>query len=70
MKNKEWAQIKAHYQKEIESIKGEVDRLINMLEQALSFKNGKGTFAQPLMEAPSAYVLYTSQNLGEDSITR
>jgi len=60
MKNEERAQIKAHYQKEIESIKGEVARLINMLEQALSFKNGKGMFAQPFVEALLAYVPYTS----------
>jgi hypothetical protein len=36
MENKERAQIEARYQKEIESIKGEVARLTNLLEQALS----------------------------------
>jgi len=70
MENEKKAQIEAHYQKEIESIKGEVARLTNLLEQTLSFKNGKGMFAQPLVEASSTYVPHTSQNLGVDLVTR
>jgi len=31
-----------------------------LLEQALSFKNGKGTSAQAPMEAPSAHIPRTS----------
>jgi len=61
MENKERAQIEARYQKEIESIKGEVARLINILEQALSYKSGK--VAQPPTEALLARVSHTSQNL-------
>ena len=57
---------KAHYQKEIESIKCDVARLTNLLEQVLSFKNGTGTSVQPLMEASSAHVPHTSQKLGAD----
>jgi hypothetical protein len=64
MQNKERAQLKAHYQNEIERIKGEVARLTDLLEQVLSSKNGKGIFAQPPVKTPS-----TSQNLGADSTT-
>jgi hypothetical protein len=42
MDNEERAQLEAHYQNEIESIKGEVARLTNMLEQVLSSKNERG----------------------------
>jgi hypothetical protein len=68
MENEERSQIKAHYQKEIESIKGEVARLTNLLEQALSFKNGKETSAQAPVEALSANIPRTSQNLRANSI--
>jgi hypothetical protein len=54
------ASIEAHYQKKIESIKCEVARLTNLLEQALSFKNGKVTFTQPSVEALSTHVPHTS----------
>jgi hypothetical protein len=59
MNNEERAQLEAHYQNEIESIKGEVARLTDLLEQVLSSKNEKGIFAQP-----HVHVLGTSQNLG------
>jgi len=64
MENEERAQLKAYYQNEIESIKGEVARLTDLLKQVLSSKNGKGIFAQPPVKTPS-----TSQNLGADSTT-
>jgi len=67
MENEERAQLEAHYQNEIESIKGEEARLTDLLEQVLSSKNGKGIFAQPPMKTPSIHVLGTSQNLGADS---
>jgi hypothetical protein len=44
MENEERAQLEAHYQNEIESIKGEVTRLTNLLEQVLSSKNKKRDF--------------------------
>jgi hypothetical protein len=44
MKNEERAQLEAHYQNELESIKGEVARLTHLLEQVLSSKNGKRDF--------------------------
>jgi len=69
MENKGRAQIEAYYKKEIESIKGEVVRLINLLEQMLSFKNGKGTFAQPPVKALSAHIPYTSHNLRAKLVT-
>ena len=68
MENKERAQIEARYQKEIESIKGEVARLTNLLEQALSYKSGK--VAQPSIEALLARVSHTSQNLRANSATK
>jgi len=59
--------LEAHYQNEIESIKGEVARLTDLLEQVLSSKNGKGIFAQPPVKTPSIHVPGTSRNLGADS---
>jgi len=67
MENEERAQLKAHYQNEIESIKCEVARLTDLLEQVLSSKNGKGIFAQPPVKTQSIHVPGTSQNLGADS---
>ena len=69
MENEERAQLEAHYQNEIESIKGEEARLTDLLEQVLSSKNGKGIFAQPPVKTLSIHVLGTSQNLGADSTT-
>ena len=56
MENEEIAQLEVHYQNEVESIKGEVARLTDLLEQVLSVKNGKRTSTQPLMEALSVRV--------------
>jgi hypothetical protein len=67
MENEERVQLEAHHQNEIESIKGEVARLTNLLEQVLSSKNGKGIFAQPPVKTLSIHVPGTSQNLGADS---
>jgi hypothetical protein len=44
MENEERAQLEAHYQNDLESIKGEVARLTHLLEQVLSSKNGKRDF--------------------------
>jgi hypothetical protein len=44
MENKEKAQLEAYYQNEIESIKGQVARLTDLLKQMLSSKNGKRDF--------------------------
>jgi hypothetical protein len=51
MENEEIAQLDAHFQNEVKSIKGEVARLADLLAQVLSVKNGKRTSAQPLIEA-------------------
>jgi len=68
MANEERAEIEAHYQMEIESIRGEVARLTYLLEQVLSFKNGKEISAQPPMKTSSVHVPRTSQNLGANSV--
>jgi hypothetical protein len=47
LENEEWGPKEAHCLKEIESIKCEVARLLDLLEQVLGFKNGKGTSTQP-----------------------
>jgi len=67
MDNEEKALLEAHYQNEIESIKGEVARLTDLLKQVLSSKNEKGIFVQPPVKTPSIHVPGTSQNLGADS---
>jgi hypothetical protein len=46
---------KALCQKEIESIKCEVSKL-DLLEQMLNFKSGKGISVQPFVEALSVHV--------------
>jgi hypothetical protein len=46
---------KALFQKEIESIKCEVTKL-DLLEQVLNFKRGKGMSAQPPVEVLSVHV--------------
>ena len=60
MENKERGQTEAYYQKEIESIKCEIARLTNMLEQVLIFRNGKETFAQPPVNINFSPQHYTS----------
>jgi hypothetical protein len=67
MENEERAQLETHYQNEFASIKGDVARLTDLLEQVLSSKNGKGMFAQPPVKTTSIHILGTSQNLGADS---
>jgi hypothetical protein len=49
MNNEERDQREALCQKEVEGNKGEVAKLMNRLEQVLSFKDGKGTSARPLV---------------------
>ena len=60
MENEERAQLEAHYQNEIESIKGEVARLTDLFEQVLSSMNGKWISAQPPVKTPSIHVPHTS----------
>ena len=68
MENEERAHLESHYQTELESVKNEVSRLTNLLEQLLRAKNGEGTSTQPPIGAPSVYVPGVSQNLGADSV--
>jgi hypothetical protein len=49
MNNEERDQREALCQKEVEGNKGEVAKLMNRLEQVLSFKDGKGMSARPLV---------------------
>jgi len=69
MENEERAHLESHYQNELEFVKNEVARIINLLEQLLRAKNRVGTSTQPPVGAPAAYVPGTSQNLGVDSAT-
>jgi hypothetical protein len=55
MENEERGWQETDCQKKIESIKCEVVKL-DLLEQVLNFKSGKGMSAQPLMEALSVHV--------------
>ena len=58
MENKE----RAHYQAELEAVKGEVSMLTNLLEQLLRTKNGEGTSTQPPIGAPSVHVPLRNQS--------
>jgi len=55
MENEERGWWETDCQKEIESIKCEV-AILDLLEQVLNFKSGKGMFAQPLVEALLVHV--------------
>ena len=67
MENEERAHLVSHYQNELESVKNEVARMTNLLEQLLKAKNEEGTSTQPIVGAPAAHIQGTSQNLGADS---
>jgi hypothetical protein len=69
MENEERANFESHYQTELESVKNEVARLIDLLEQLLRAKNREGTSAQPPAEAPAAHIPQAFQNQGENSAT-
>ena len=56
MENKEKAHLESHYQTELKSVKNEVSRLTDLLEQLLRAKNGEGTSAQPPEGAPVAHI--------------
>jgi len=70
MENEERAHLESHYQNELESVKNEIARMTNLLEQLLKAKNGEGTSTQPIIGAPSAYIQGTSQNVGVDSTAK
>ncbi|KAL9354849.1 hypothetical protein Peur_052819 [Populus x canadensis] len=57
MENKERAHLESHYQTELESVKNEVARLTDLLEQLLRAKNGEGTSTQPPEGAPAAHII-------------
>ena len=63
MENEERAHIESYYQIELESVKNEVTRLTDLLEQLLRARNGEETSAQP----PAAYIPQASQNQGANS---
>ena len=69
MENEERAILESRYQSELESVRNEVARMTNLLEQLLSAKNGEGTSTQPPIGAPPAHAPGLSQNLGADSVT-
>jgi hypothetical protein len=51
----------------LESVKNEVARLTDLLEQLLRAKNGEGTSTQQPEGAPAAHIPQTSQNQGANS---
>ncbi|XP_011015726.1 PREDICTED: uncharacterized protein LOC105119299, partial [Populus euphratica] len=67
MENEERAHLESHYQTELESIKNEVSRLTDLLEQLLRTKNREGTSAQQLEGVPPAHIPQASQNQGANS---
>jgi len=67
MENEERAHLESHYQTELESVKNEVSRLTDLLEQLLRAKNGEGTSAQQPEGAPAAHIPQASQNQGANS---
>jgi hypothetical protein len=67
MENEERAHLESHYQTELESVKNEVARLTDLLEQLLRAKNGEGTSAQPPEGGPVAHIPQASQNQGANS---
>jgi len=67
MENEERAHLESHYQTELESVKNEVARLTDLLEQLLRAKNGEGTSTQQPEGAPAAHIPQTSQNQGANS---
>ncbi|XP_061951881.1 uncharacterized protein LOC133674685 [Populus nigra] len=67
MENEERAHLESHYQTELESVKNEVARLIDLLEQLLRAKNGEGTSAQPPEGEPVAHIPQASKNQGANS---
>jgi hypothetical protein len=70
MENEEKDLLESRYQSELESVKNEVARMTNLLEQLLRAKNREGTSTQPPIGAPIAHVPAASQNLGADSVTK
>jgi hypothetical protein len=52
----------------LESVKNEVSRMTNLLEQLLKAKSGEGTSAQPSTGSPASHIPTTSQNLGANSV--
>jgi hypothetical protein len=67
MENEERAHLESHYQTELESVKNEVARLTDLLEQLLRAKNGEGTSTQPPEGAPAAHIPQAYQNQGANS---
>ena len=69
MEHEERAHLESRYQSELESVKNEVSRMTNLLEQLLKAKNGEGTSAQPATSSPVTHIPIASPILGADSVT-
>ena len=67
MEKEERAHLELHYQNELESVKNEVARMTNLLEQLLKAKNGEGTSTQQIVGAPATHIQGTLKTLGADS---
>jgi hypothetical protein len=68
MEHEERALLESRYQSELESVKNEVSRMTNLLEQLLKAKSGEGTSAQPSTGSPVSHIPTASQNLGANSV--
>ncbi|XP_073260913.1 uncharacterized protein [Populus alba] len=69
MEHEERAHLESRYQSELESVKSEVSRMSNLLEQLLKAKSGEGTSAQPATSSPISHIPIASPILGADSVT-
>ncbi|XP_034898419.1 uncharacterized protein [Populus alba] len=69
MEHEERAHLESRYQSELESLKSEVSRMSNLLEQLLKAKSGEGTSAQPSTSSPISHIPIASPILGADSVT-
>ena len=69
MEHEERAHLESRYQSELESVKSEVSRMSNLLEQLLKAKSGEGTSAQPVTSSPVSHIPIASPILGADSVT-
>ena len=68
MEHEERARLESRYQSELESVKNEVSRMTNLLEQLLKAKRGEGTSAQPATSSPVMHIPIASPILGADSV--
>ena len=70
MEHEEKAFLESRYQSELESVKNEVSRMTNLLEQLLKEKIGEGTSTQPATGSLASHIPTASSILGADSVAK